>query len=164
MLAAIAGAPAAVKGVKSAVKYFDSYDHAKDELRQQTNARAYALAAATPGNVEAFKFLKGMSGKYGSIPQGPVPNVTDGGFSSGWASPPAREDALRKYRALAPRYETGASVAIADPDGRTSVGGVDPVTGQPTSAVPAPLFAGMGPALLLIGALVVVAMLSKSRG
>lgn len=105
----VGAAKAIVSGAKSAVKAvthaFDSYDHDKDAGRRKTNAGVYDLARATHEQA-AYDFLRGMSGKFGKVAiLAPVPpaNITADKvptFASGWASPPAREDAFQKQAAL----------------------------------------------------------------
>jgi hypothetical protein len=157
MVPAIAAASAASSAAGSVANFFGSYDKQKDANRQATNARAYQ-AALNGGNAAAYRFLVARGG---GPPQtiGPLAGITDGGYIGGWASAPAKTDAANKAKSLAGKYETGI---LADPDGRTTVGGMDPTTGQPTSQTPVGASAGM--LWLVLGGLALAAYLFSHRG
>lgn len=156
--AAVAGVSAAKSVASGISSYLSSYDHVKDAERQAKNALAFTAAAA--GSSNAFQFLKGMSGQHGAVTVLPQPGITEGGTASGWASPPARQDAERKYQSLRPKFEGNG---LPNPDGTTPTTGNDPITGQPTATRPAE--AGMTvPMMVLLVGLAIGAYLLSKRG
>lgn len=159
MIGAIAAAGAVKEVAGGLTSALDSYDHAKDANRRATNARAYQ-AALNGSNAAAYRFLVGRGGgSPQTVP--PLAGITDGGYIDGWASAPAREDARNKAKSLAGKYATGV---LADPDGRTTVGGIDPTTGQPTSVVPMGLSLGSNPVVVVLLIGIAVALLLHPRG
>src|SRR5437868_11432979 len=94
---------AAAMGASKVIKSVFRDQHPEDPDRLNKNATAYRLAQG--GNREAYKFLMGMSGKYGSIDIAPIPGLTDGGPASGWATQSTRDDAYTKVKALQPLFD-----------------------------------------------------------
>lgn len=93
----------AVMGASKVIKGVFGNQHPEDPDRFNKNALAFRLAQG--GNREAYKFLMGMSGKYGSIEIAPIPGLTDGGAASGWATDATRSDAYSKVKALQPLFD-----------------------------------------------------------
>lgn len=109
-------APVAALSVASGAKkaVTSIFGHPKDAGRHASNAEAYRLAQAGDGN--AFLFLKGRSGRYGTVNVGPIPSLNfPGGPVAGWATSKEKNDANNKYNALKSKFEarsaTGAPMA-----------------------------------------------------
>jgi hypothetical protein len=89
--------------ISSAVSIFSS--HPKDAGRLRSNATAYALAVG--GNRGAAEYLKGRSGKFGSVKitvAVPQLDLQVGDTRGGWATAKTRNDAYNKYLAVADSY------------------------------------------------------------
>jgi hypothetical protein len=114
--------------------------------RLRTNADHYAEAVA--GDESALNFLKGMSGRFGTVKDN---NLCINGCS-GWATSVAKDDAYAKYnQALAVLKSKPASTVTPTASGISFTGG--------------PVIAGLssGP-LLLAGAAAVAAIMLSKRG
>lgn len=117
----------------------------KDAGRLNTNAQHYAEAVA--GNESALNFLKGMSGRFGTIKDN---NLCVNGCS-GWATSKAKDDAFSKYnQAVSVLAQKPASTVT--PAGAGIIGGGPVVAGLST-----------GPLLIAGAAALAVVMLSKRR-
>lgn len=135
---------AAAMGASKVIKGVFGDQHPEDGTRLAANAAAYRAAQA--GNREAYKFLMGMSGKYGTIDVAPIPGVTDGGAASGWATDSTRSDAYTKVKALQPLFDAQLNfIGHQSPD--------EIVAQRELAQVPAAVAGGWGLGLIVVALL-----------
>lgn len=144
VLPAIGGAISAVSSL------FGGGPNPKDPGRLATNAQHYSEAIA--GDASALNFLKGMSGRFGTVRDNNLCSGTSG--CNGWATSVAKDDAFKKYN---------QAVAILSQKPASTV---TPAGGATTtmSSLGGPVVAGLSTGPLLIAGAAGLALFMMTRG
>jgi hypothetical protein len=134
----------AIGGAISAISSIFGGGNPKDAGRLNTNAQHYAEAVA--GNESALNFLKGMSGRFGTVTDSDL--CVNG--CKGWATSVAKDDAFKKYnQALSVLKTKPASTVTPAASGISFTGG--------------PVIAGLSTGPLVIAGLAGLAIFALSR-